>query len=156
MCCGSLCCWLWCGSGVVSVVWCVVWHAENLPCADSSGLRVYIRSVSVYQQHIDMYKTCGRVAGTHGAVLNVHTEARDLEEEGGERGREEEIQKKISHMHQSFAGSDHLIELIESLTQHKHTHTHTETQIQNTNTNTKTTATMTFQACSKEIRRVQT
>ena len=30
-----------------SGVWCVVWHAENLPCVGSSRLRVYIQNVSV-------------------------------------------------------------------------------------------------------------
>ena len=69
------------GGGACGVVWCGVvcgeaWHAENLPmstfktppCVRSGRLRVY-------RQRARMSKTCGPVAGTHGDVLTVHTEA---------------------------------------------------------------------------------
>ena len=53
--------------GVVFVLWC--WCTlEKPPCVDSKRPRVY-------RQHVHMSKTCGRVAGTHGDVLNRHTEA---------------------------------------------------------------------------------
>ena len=50
---------------------------EKTPlCVRSKRLRVYGQDVSrVYRQQARMSWTCGPVAGTHGDVLTVHTEA---------------------------------------------------------------------------------
>ena len=72
------CVWLWlvccvcvllcvaCVCGVC-VLLCVVWHAEKPPC-------VHSERPCVYQYHAHMFDTCGRGTGTHGDVLNVHTD----------------------------------------------------------------------------------
>ena len=94
-----LCCCV-CGVWVCLVCGvCVVWHAEKPwkhpcvapdtpPCVDSKRPRVY-------RHHALVFKTCGRAAGTHGDVLNRHTEAcRELHtgdaRARGRRGEEEE------------------------------------------------------------------
>ena len=69
---------------VGDVLWCcvlcvVVCHAEKPRVCIRNTLRVYVQNVHrVYQNHAHMYKTCGRVAGTHGDVLNVHTQGLSL------------------------------------------------------------------------------
>ena len=83
-----------CG-GVRFVVWCVLsvcgaaWQAEKpsvcrfktSPCVGSKRFRVY-------KQNARMCSTCGRFAGTHGSVLNLHMETFQnlLHGEEGERG----------------------------------------------------------------------
>ena len=60
---------VWCvgvGVGVHSVL-CMSW-GKFPPCAGSKGLRVCRRNARVLN-------TCGRFAGTHGGVLNLHTGA---------------------------------------------------------------------------------
>ena len=42
------------------------------PCVRSGRLRVYLR---VCPENACMFNTCGRFPGTHGSVLNAHTEA---------------------------------------------------------------------------------
>ena len=50
--------------------------SKRFPCVDSKRLRVYIQNVPVYSGNT---RTClttfARVAGIHGDVLNIHTEA---------------------------------------------------------------------------------
>ena len=108
--CGVVVVWLWCGCGVVCGVWCVVcgvwcvvwcggvvvwwcgvvcgaaWHAEK-------NLRVYIQNVPVCTGTTrTCVTTCGRGAGTHEDVLNLHTEVfwTDALVRGGERREKEE------------------------------------------------------------------
>ena len=50
-------------------------HAEKIVSRLKTPLCVHSRRLVVYRHHVHMYKTCGRVAGTHGALLNVHTQA---------------------------------------------------------------------------------
>ena len=85
MCCGVLwCCsvgdvlW-WCCVG--DVLWCVVCCVvccvtlKNPVCAFKTLACVRSKRPRVYRQHAHMFYTCARVAGTHGDVLNVHTQA---------------------------------------------------------------------------------
>ena len=70
VCCG-VCCGVCCACVVVCVVCvvvCGVAHWKN-PCADSKRSRVYVQNVSTRT----CVATCGRGAGTHGDVLNLHT-----------------------------------------------------------------------------------
>ena len=46
------------------------WHAEKNPCVGSKRFRVC-------RQSARMLNTCGRFAGTHGSVLNLHTGKRE-------------------------------------------------------------------------------
>ena len=63
-------------------VWCVVWHAEK-------NLRVYIQNVPVCTGTTrTCVTTCGRGVGTHGDVLNLHTEVFWTDTRGVRRGRE--------------------------------------------------------------------
>ena len=66
LCCAVLCCCMW--LCYVCVVVCVCWEEEG-------GRRgVCIEHVSVvYRHHAHMFDTCGRGAGAHRDVLNVHT-----------------------------------------------------------------------------------
>ena len=61
--------------GVVCGVWCVVCDTLKNPCVHSTRLRVYVQYVpvcaSTTRTHVS---TCARGAGTHGDVLNPHTE----------------------------------------------------------------------------------
>ena len=64
-----------CGVVVRVCVWCCmargihpVCRFKTPPCVRSGRLRVY-------RQRAHMCSTCGPVAGTHGDVLTVHTEA---------------------------------------------------------------------------------
>ena len=58
---------------VVVVVVCV---CGVVPCVDSRRHRLYIQNVPVYAGNTrTCFSTCACVAGTHGDVLNVHTEA---------------------------------------------------------------------------------
>ena len=52
---------------------------KTSPCAGSKRFRVY-------QQHADMFYTCGHVAGTHKSVWNRHTETFRTRREGGRGG----------------------------------------------------------------------
>ena len=62
--------------GVVAVVACVVWHAENLSvCPSKTPQCVHSKWPRVYGHHAHRLKTCARGARTHGAILNVHREA---------------------------------------------------------------------------------
>ena len=46
------------------------------PCVHSTRLRVCVQNVPrVYRQQAHMFPTCGLGAGTHGDVLNLHTES---------------------------------------------------------------------------------
>ena len=46
------------------------------PCVDSKRPRVYRHHAHMFQHvHTETLTTCGRGAGTHGDVLNLHTEA---------------------------------------------------------------------------------
>ena len=84
-----LCCVVSC------VVVCVVWRVwcgtlnthvcsfKTPPCEHSKRPRVY-------RQQVHMFYLCGRGAGTHGDVLNVHTEAFWMGTHGGGRRGEEE------------------------------------------------------------------
>ena len=74
LCCVVLCC-------VCGVVCGAAWHAEK-------NLRVSIQNVSVFTGTTrTCVTTCGRGAGTHGDVLNLHTEVfeTDTRGRGGER-----------------------------------------------------------------------
>ena len=70
---------LWCSVGVVlwCFVWCgAAWHAENSSvCRFETPLFVRSRRLRVYPVNARMFNTCGRFPGTHGGVLNAHTEA---------------------------------------------------------------------------------
>ena len=64
-----------CG-GACGVVCGETWHAENLPvCTFKTPPSVRSGRLRVYRQQARMSKTSGPVAGTHGDVLTVHTEA---------------------------------------------------------------------------------
>ena len=66
--------------------WCWLCHAEH-PFSPSShpSLRVYIQNVPVWRgTTLACVTTCGRGAGTHGGVLNLHTEV--FETDTRERG----------------------------------------------------------------------
>ena len=74
-CCVMLCVslWSWCVFGVLrhgekNVKKKPVYTFKTPPCVHSKRPRVY-------RHHAHMYETCGLAAGTHGNVLNVHTEA---------------------------------------------------------------------------------
>ena len=58
---------------------CVLEHAEKnvkKPCVRTKRVRVYVQNVPVYAGTTRAcVSTCARGAGTHGDVLNVHTEA---------------------------------------------------------------------------------
>ena len=56
-------CLLWCGTLKTSV------------CAFNTSPCVRSKCPRVYRQHAHMFFSCGHVAGTHGDVLNVHTQA---------------------------------------------------------------------------------
>ena len=62
---------------VVLVVWCgAAWHAENLSvCRFKTHPCVRSRRLRVYRENVRVFRTCGRFPGTHGGVLNAHTEA---------------------------------------------------------------------------------
>ena len=61
---------------VVVLLCVVVCHAEKHPCVHSKRLRVYVQNVSVFTGTTrTCFSTCARGAGTHGDVLNVHTQA---------------------------------------------------------------------------------
>ena len=78
-----LCAW-WCLVCCVSVGVCVcvcvgvcgaTWHAENPPCVGfQTSPCVRSKRLRVYRKHARMCSTCARFSGTHGGVLNVHTE----------------------------------------------------------------------------------
>ena len=100
VCCGELLCvcryvlcwcWCWCGNvwcvcRYVCNVWCVcgvvcvlsVWRglARGKPpvCRLKTSPCVGSKRIRVYRQNARMLNTCGRSAGTHGCVLNLHTE----------------------------------------------------------------------------------
>ena len=81
--------YVWCGVCGVCVV-CVVcvrcgvcgvcvcgaaWHAETSPvCRFQTPPCVRSKRFSVCRQNARMLNTCARFVGTHGGVLNVHTE----------------------------------------------------------------------------------
>ena len=71
VCCVVLCgCWCWCAMCVCCAwvsVWCVARLGTREKTCTSKGLRVYC-------QNARTCSTCGRFAGAHGDVLNVHTE----------------------------------------------------------------------------------
>ena len=63
--CLSLCC---------ALLWlCCVGEERRRVYASNASPCVRAKRLLVYQHHADLYKTCGRGAGTHGDVLNVHT-----------------------------------------------------------------------------------
>ena len=87
---------VWCGCGVQCVVcamcvcscavcgvhcvgamygWCVVWRAERHSCVDSKRYRVHSKRLRVRRQNVQIISTSRRVDGTHGDVLNAHTES---------------------------------------------------------------------------------
>ena len=79
-------CWLcvlvcvgvcWCVLCGVCVVWCLLWCGmlKTSVCAFNTSPCVRSKCPRVYQQHAHMFYTCGHAAGTHGDVLNVHTQA---------------------------------------------------------------------------------
>ena len=76
--CGCCCC-VWC----VVVFGCVVWHAEK------TSVCRFKTSPCVPAPRLACVKTCGRGVGTHGDVLNLHTEVfwTDTRGGGGERGK---------------------------------------------------------------------
>ena len=85
-CCGVLyCCGLWCVvCGVCGVcVWCVwcVWRGlgtrKNSVCRFKTSPCVGSKRFRVCRQNARMCSTCARFAGTHGSVLNRHTERRE-------------------------------------------------------------------------------
>ena len=43
-------------------------------CAFNTSPCVRSKCPRVYRQHVHMFYTCGHVAGTHGDILNAHTE----------------------------------------------------------------------------------
>ena len=79
-------CVCWCVSvcvGVYDVVCvcvcvCCVWRGlarGKHPCVGSKRFRVYVQKrLHVNRQNARMLNTCARGAGTHGGVLDVHTE----------------------------------------------------------------------------------
>ena len=66
---------LWCGVVLCGVVRC------GAPCGKPSVCRfktppcVRSRRLRVYPENARMFNTCARFPGTHGGVLNAHTEA---------------------------------------------------------------------------------
>ena len=90
--CGVLC--VLCGVSVGCVVCCFLcvctcgvgeaWHAENPPvCPSKTPPCVRSGRLRVYRQQARMSWTFGPVAGTHGDVLTVHTEAFWTDTQGG-------------------------------------------------------------------------
>ena len=86
LCCGVLlcvvsvavmwCCVVVCLVCVVVLLCVVVCHAEKHPCVHSKRLRVYVQNVTVCTRTTRTCgNTCARGGGTHGDVLNVHTQA---------------------------------------------------------------------------------
>ena len=86
VCCGVCVLCVLCGVSVGCVVCCFLcvcacgvgeaWHAENLPvCTFKTPPCVRSGRLRVYRQQARMSWTFGPVAGTHGDVLTVHTEA---------------------------------------------------------------------------------
>ena len=73
LCCALLFCVFWvvlCG-----VCGCVCWGRRGRRCVHRTHPGVYVRNaLRVYQHHAHMFLTCGLGAGTHGGVLNAHTE----------------------------------------------------------------------------------
>ena len=78
--CVCVCCFLCvCTCGVGEA-----WHAENPPvCPFKTPPCVRSGRLRVYRQQARMSKTFGPVAGTHGDVLTVHTEAFWTDTQGG-------------------------------------------------------------------------
>ena len=76
--------------GVVCVVWCVArLGTQKKPSCVRSKLRVYVQNVSVCAGTTPAcVTTCGLGAGTHGDVLNLHTEVfgTDTRRRGGGKG----------------------------------------------------------------------
>ena len=73
--CVSSCVFVWC-----CVVWCgacrVVWHAENPVCRLKTLSVCRFKNVLVYAGNTrTCFSACGRGAGTHGDVLNLHTDS---------------------------------------------------------------------------------
>ena len=70
-------CWCWCAMCDAWCLWCV-WRGlarGKTPCEGSKRLRVLLQQrFCVYRQNARMCSTCARFAGTHGSVLNLHTE----------------------------------------------------------------------------------
>ena len=79
LCCGVVCSvgGVWCGVVLCCSVWCgAAWHAENTSvCRFKTPPCVRSRRLRVYRENARMCWTCGRFPGTHGGVLNAHTEA---------------------------------------------------------------------------------
>ena len=66
----------WCGVVVCGVV--RLGMRKNHPCVDSKRPRVYVQNVTVYAGNTrTCFSACGRGAGTHGDVLNLHTVRRE-------------------------------------------------------------------------------
>ena len=80
--CGSGCMWL-CAWSWLWRVWCGALKPAPPPCPSKTPQCVQTRRLRVYQQQVHMFYTCERVAGTHGDVLNVHTEAFWMDTHGG-------------------------------------------------------------------------
>ena len=55
------------------LLWCVT--LKTSVCAFNTSPCVRSKRPRVYRQHAHMFFSCGHVAGTHGDVLNAHTEA---------------------------------------------------------------------------------
>ena len=72
LCCVVLCCVVLC----CGVVWCgVVWHAEKPRVQIQNASVCTFKNVPEYAGNTrTSSKECARVAGTHGGVLNAHTE----------------------------------------------------------------------------------
>ena len=71
----SVCWWCVCRR----VVWCgvcrVVWHAENPVCRRKNASVCRFKTSPYASNTRTCVSTCARVAGIHGDVLNLHTEA---------------------------------------------------------------------------------
>ena len=84
---------VWCCGGLWCVVVCVVCVCGVVsPCVRSKRLRVLVQNVPVCTGTTrTCVTTCGRGAGTHGDVLNLHTEVfgTNTRKRGGRGGRGE-------------------------------------------------------------------